>query len=56
MRAANLRLGRLYDFIYDTLRKRGTPPDSETALWACLLRLKDPKTGEIGLTRLDWNT
>jgi hypothetical protein len=39
-------LGSLYEKIYDTIRARGVPPEDESVLWACLARLKDPKTGE----------
>ena len=42
-------LGSLYERIYDNLRARGVPPDDETVLWACLARLKDPKTGARAL-------
>jgi len=38
-------LGALYEKIYDTMRARGVPPDGESVLWACLARIKDPKTG-----------
>ena len=38
-------LGALYSRIYDTIRARGVPPEGESVLWACLARLKDPKTG-----------
>jgi hypothetical protein len=38
-------LGDLYDTILKEIRARGEPAESETRLWACLARLKDPKTG-----------
>jgi hypothetical protein len=38
-------LGSLYGRIHDTIRARGVPPEDETVLWACLARIKDPKTG-----------
>jgi hypothetical protein len=38
-------LGDLYDAILKEVRARGQPAESETRLWACLARLKDPKTG-----------
>jgi hypothetical protein len=39
-------LGALYERIYDTIRARGVPPEDESVLWACLARIRDPKTGE----------
>jgi hypothetical protein len=41
-------LGALYDRVYDAIRARGAPPPDETVLWACLARLKDPRTGDGG--------
>ena len=38
-------LGDLYDTILKEIRARGVPAESETRRWACLARLKDPKTG-----------
>eukprot|EP00877_Chromochloris_zofingiensis_P012409 jgi/Chrzof1/7421/Cz02g23030.t1 len=39
-------LGGLYERIFNTMRARGVPPAEETVLWACLARLRDPKTGK----------
>ncbi len=39
-------LGNLYERVFNSIRARGVPPEDETVLWACLARIRDPKTGE----------
>lgn len=39
-------LGNLYERVYNSIRARGVPPEDETVLWACLARIRDPKTGK----------
>jgi hypothetical protein len=45
---AQRALGSLYERIYASIRARGHPPEDESVLWACLARIKDPKTGGCG--------
>lgn len=40
----------MYGYLYDVIRSRGTPGPSDTSLWACMARIRDPATGEL-LTR-----
>ncbi|KAG2497951.1 hypothetical protein HYH03_004213 [Edaphochlamys debaryana] len=47
IRAAQRRLAAVYGSLYDTIRARGPQPDSVTDLWACLGRVRHPKTGEL---------
>ncbi|GLC33832.1 hypothetical protein PLESTB_000509600 [Pleodorina starrii] len=45
VRAAQLRLAKVYGNMYDTIRSRGPPADGLTDLWAGLARLRHPSSG-----------